>query len=151
RAVVRAPATEDAARDLAAEALALRALTPGVRAVLGMRAPEYLGEAGLGDVRALVTDYLPGYQVDAEHVPAGPGAAVSLGRALAAVHALPASVVRAEGLPVRTASELRTEISALLDRADATDRLPRTIVRRWRGAIADDAVWRFESTVVLGG
>src|SRR5690606_34267618 len=32
-----------------------------------------------------------------------------------------------------------------------TDRLPRTIVRRWRGAIADDAVWRFESTVVLGG
>jgi len=149
--VVRAPVDADAARELAAEALALRALTPGVRGLLGVRAPELLGEAGLGDVRALVTDLLPGYQVEAAHLPGGPGAAVSVGQALASVHALPASVVRGEGLSVRTPEEIRTETTSLLRRADATDRVPRTLLTRWHGAVSSDALWRFESTVILGG
>lgn len=149
--VVRAPVEATAARELATEALALRALTPGVRALLGVRAPELLGEAGLGDVRALITDFLPGYQVDAAHIPGGRGAATSLGRALASVHALPASVVRAEGLPVRSSDDIREELSAVLDRVDATDRTPHTLMARWRGAVASDSLWRFESTVTLGG
>ncbi|MFT4229421.1 MAG: phosphotransferase, partial [Microbacterium sp.] len=144
-------ADASAASELAAEALALRALTPGVRELLGVRAPELLGEAGLGDARALVTDLLPGYQVEPAHLPAGPGAAVSVGQALASVHALPASVVRAEGLPTRTSSQLRAETAALLDRAEDTGRVPRTLMARWRGAAASDDLWRFESTVVLGG
>lgn len=149
--VVRAPADPDAARELAAEALALRALTPGVRRLLGVRAPQLLGEAGLGDARALVTDLLPGYQVEAAHVPAGPGAATSIGQALASVHALPASIVRGEGLPVRSPEEIRAETTALVDRVDETDRVPRTLLARWRAAISSDALWRFESTVILGG
>ena len=48
RVVVRAPADPDAASELAAEVRALRALTPGVRGLLPFRAPELLGEAGLG-------------------------------------------------------------------------------------------------------
>src|SRR5690606_12369239 len=47
--VVRAPVDDAAARELAAEAEALRALTAGVRGLLGARAPELLGEARLGD------------------------------------------------------------------------------------------------------
>lgn len=149
--VVRAPVDSAAARELAAESLALRALTPGVRALLGVRAPEFLGEAGLGDARALVTDFVPGYQVDAVHLPAGPGAAVSVGRALASVHALPVAVVRAEGLSTRTSAEVRADVAQLLDRAEATGRVPRTLLGRWRGAVASDDLWRFEPTVTLGG
>jgi aminoglycoside phosphotransferase (APT) family kinase protein len=149
--VVRAPVDEAAARELAAEAIALRALTAGVRGLLGVRAPELLGQAQLGDARALVTDLLPGYQVEAAHLPAGPGAAASVGQALASVHALPGSVVRDEGLPVRTSEEIRSEASALLDRAEATGRVPATLLERWRGALATDDLWRFESTVILGG
>ncbi|MFV0319376.1 MAG: phosphotransferase [Microbacterium sp.] len=149
--VVRAPVDAEAARDLAAEALALRALTSGVRGLLGVRAPELLGDVALGEGRALVTDLLPGYQVEAAHLPGGPGAAVSVGQALASVHALPASVVRSEGLPVRTPEEVRHETTTLLDRAEATGRVPRALLDRWRGAAAKDDLWRFESTVILGG
>ena len=149
--VVRAPVDDAAARELAAEAKALRALTAGVRGLLGARAPELLGEARLGDRAALVTDLLPGYQIEAAHLPAGPGAAESVGRAVASVHALPVSVVRDEGLPARTAEETRTETAALLDRAEATGRVPAALLARWRGALATDDLWRFESTVILGG
>ncbi len=148
---VRVAADETATRELAVEALALRALTPGVRSLLGVKAPQLLGEAGLGDARLLVTDLLPGYQVEAAHIPPGPGAAASVGQALASVHALPASVVRAEGLPVRTPEEVRAETTELIDRAERTDRLPDALAVRWREAVANDDLWRFESTVILGG
>lgn len=151
RAVVRAPVDADASRELASEALALRSLTPGVRALLPFRAPTYLGEVGLGEVRALVTEFLPGFQVDAGYIPPGAGAATSIGRAIAAVHALPLSVVRAEGLPQRTPEETREDIRSLLDRAGATGRLPVRLMVRWRDAVETDELWRFESTVSLGG
>ena len=99
---------------------ALRALTPGVRGLLPFRAPELLGEAGLGDARAVVVDFLPGYRVDAAHLPPGRGAATSIGEALAALHALPLSIVRTEGLPVRTPQQVRDDVARLIDRAEAT-------------------------------
>jgi aminoglycoside phosphotransferase (APT) family kinase protein len=151
RVVVRAPADADAAPDLAAEARALRALTPGVRGLLPFRAPELLGEAGLGDARAVVVDFLPGYRVDAAHLPSGRGAATSIGEALAALHSLPLSIVRTEGLPVRTPQQVRDDVSRLVDRVEATRSAPGSLVHRWRRAVAYDRLWRFESAVVLGG
>ncbi len=151
RVVVRAPADPDAAPELAAEARALRALTPGVRGLLPFRAPELLGEAGLGDARAVVVDFLPGYRVDAAHLPSGRGAATSIGEALAALHALPLSIVRTEGLPVRTPQQVRDDVSRLIDRAEATRSAPAPLVDRWRRAVGADDLWRFESAVVLGG
>lgn len=151
RVVVRAPADADAAPELAAEARALRALTPGVRGLLPFRAPELLGEAGLGDARAVVVDFLPGYRVDAAHLPSGRGAATSIGEALAALHALPLSIVRTEGLPVRTPQQVRDDVSRLIDRAEATRSAPAPLVDRWRRAVGADELWRFESAVVLGG
>ncbi len=151
RVVVRAPADADAAPELAAEARALRALTPGVRGLLPFRAPELLGEAGLGDARAVVVDFLPGYRVDAAHLPSGRGAATSIGEALAALHALPLSIVRTEGLPVRTPQQVRDDVSRLIDRAEATRSAPAALVDRWRRAVQADDLWRFESAVVLGG
>jgi macrolide phosphotransferase len=151
RVVVRAPADPDAAPELAAEARALRALTPGVRGLLPFRAPELLGEAGLGDARAVVVDFLPGYRVDAAHLPSGRGAATSIGEALAALHALPLSIVRTEGLPVRTPQQVRDDVSRLIDRVQATRSAPGTLLDRWRRAVDTDELWRFESAVVLGG
>jgi aminoglycoside phosphotransferase (APT) family kinase protein len=151
KVVVRAPADPAAAPELAAETRALRALTPGVRGLLPFRAPELLGEAGLGDARAVVVDFLPGYRVDPAHLPAGRGAATSLGAALAALHALPLSIVRTEGLPVRTPGQVRDDASRLIDRAEATRAVPARLVTRWRRAIDADDLWRFEATVVLGG
>jgi aminoglycoside phosphotransferase (APT) family kinase protein len=151
RVVVRAPADPTAATELAAEARALRALTPGVRGLLPFRAPELLGEAGLGDSRAVVVDFLPGYRVDAAHLPPGRGAATSIGEALAALHALPLSIVRTEGLPVRTPQQVRDDVSRLIDRVDATRVAPSALLRRWYRAVDTDRLWRFESAVVLGG
>mgnify|MGYP003556946521 CR=1 FL=1 len=150
KVAVRAPVDADAARELAAETLALRALTAGARSRLGFSVPTVLGEAGLGDARALVVDLLPGYQVDAAHIPAGDGIAPSIGRAIAAIHALPTSIVRDAGLPSRTTDDSRAAVTALLDRAVATRRLPAALASRWRAAAEDDALWAFEQVVVHG-
>lgn len=151
RVVVRVPAAASAAEELAAEARALRALTPGVRGLLPFRAPELLGEAGLGGSRVVVVDFLPGYRVDAVHLPPGRGAATSLGASLAALHALPLSVVKTEGLPARTPQQVRADAGRLIDRATATRRLPMSLAARWHRAVDSDELWRFESAVVLGG
>lgn len=151
RVVVRVPVDSDAAPELAAEVRALRALTPGVRVLLPFRAPELLGETGLDGAHAVVVDFLPGYRVDPAHLPAGRGAATSLGAALAALHGLPLSVVRTEGLPVRTPGQVRDDVARLVDRASATGVLPVGLADRWHRALATPDLWRFESAVVLGG
>lgn len=148
---IRVADDDETARELAAEALALRALTAGARAMLPFRAPEYIGETRLSDARALVTELLPGFQIEAAMVPAGRGAAESMGAAIAAVHALPTSVVRGAGLTSRSAQESRDELARLVDAAASTGRVPARLTVRWREAVADDDLWRFESTVVLGG
>lgn len=151
RVVVRVPADPSASSELAAQVRALRALTPGVRGLLPFRAPELLGEGGLGGERVVVVDFLPGYRVDAAHLPPGRGAASSLGAALAALHALPQSIVKGEGLPARTPQQVRADATRLIDRALATRRLPVTLAHRWHRAVDADELWRFESAVVLGG
>lgn len=148
---IRVGDDDETARELAAESLALRALTTGARAMLPFRAPEYVGETRLADGRALVTELLPGFQIEAGHVPGGRGAAESMGASIAAVHALPASVVRSAGLTARSAEEARDEIRQLVDRAAATGRVPARLTVRWREAVDDDDLWRFESAVTLGG
>lgn len=148
---IRVADDDETARELAGEALALRALTAGARAMLPFRAPEYIGETRLGDARALVTELLPGFQIEAAMVPGGRGAAESMGAAIAAVHSLPTSVVRGAGLITRSAQESRDELARLVDSAASTGRVPARLTVRWREAVADDDLWRFESTVVLGG
>ncbi|KQQ68775.1 hypothetical protein ASF63_01920 [Microbacterium sp. Leaf320] len=148
---IRVADDDETARELAGEALALRALTAGARAMLPFRAPEYIGETRLGDARALVTELLPGFQIEAAMVPGGRGAAESMGAAIAAVHSLPTSVVRGAGLITRSAEESRDELARLVDSAASTGRVPARLTVRWREAVADDDLWRFESTVVLGG
>ena len=148
---IRIADDDETARELAAEALALRALTAGARAMLPFDAPEYIGETRVGEGRALVTGLLPGFQIEPAMVPPGRGAAASMGAAIAAVHGLPTSVVRGAGLVSKSAEESREELARLVDEAAATGRVPARLTVRWRQAVSDDDLWRFESTVVLGG
>jgi len=149
--VIRAASDDAAARELAEESLALRALTAGAREMLPFQVPTHIGETTVGEARALVTDLMPGFQIEAGDIPAGRGAAVSIGEAIAAVHSLPASVVRAAGLTVRDAATVRAEIQQLIDRAAATGRVPARLTARWRDAAADDELWRFETAVTMAG
>lgn len=151
RVVVRIPVDREADRELLAEARALRALTAGVRGLLPFTAPSVLGTALIGDVTALVQEFVPGYRVDAAHIPAGRGVAWSIGAAIARVHGLPGAVVRDAGLRSRTSAQVRDDVAALLDRAEATGELPFGLLRRWSTALGSDRLWRFESTVTLGG
>ena len=151
RVVVRVGGDDEPGRALVAEARVLGALSAGVRSLLPFRAPELLGEVGVAGGRAVVVDFLDGYRVDAAEVPGGPGFATLLGDAIAALHDLPVTVIRAEGLPVRSSDQVQAETARLVERAAATGRVPRTLLDRWRRALEDETLWRFESTVVLGG
>lgn len=151
RVVVRVPNDPDADAELRREAHALTALTAGVRGVLPFGAPDMLGQTSVDGVVAVVQTLLPGYRVDAAHVPAGPGVATALAAAIARVHDLPVTVVRDAGLPVLTAAQVRDEAERLLDRAEATGHLPFGLLRRWSTALGSEALWRFETTVTLGG
>ncbi|GAA4490796.1 hypothetical protein GCM10023171_33620 [Microbacterium panaciterrae] len=148
---IRASSDDDTAAELARESLALRALTPGARAMLRFAAPEHLGDGRVGDARALVTTLVPGFQIDAAEIPAGAGAAVAIGKAIAGVHALPVSVVRGAGLAERTPEQARDEVRTLIDRAASTGRVSARLTVRWREAVDADELWRFESAVTLGG
>ncbi|MFT4135759.1 phosphotransferase [Microbacterium sp.] len=149
--VVRVPTDAEADMELRAEMHALRALTPGVRGVLPFEAPEVLGESSVGGALALVQTMLTGYRVDGAHIPAGPGVATAIATAIADIHDLPHTVVRDGGLPLRSSGQLRDEAERLLDRAEATGHLPFGLLRRWSQALATEPLWRFETTVTLGG
>ncbi|GGH33208.1 phosphotransferase [Microbacterium album] len=149
--VARCATDESIDHELAAEVLALRALTPGVREMLPFQAPEYLGAVALPDGRVVVTSYLAGYLIDAGELPPGEGAATSVGRALAALHALPPSVVRAAGLRERTPEQSRADVCRVVESAAASGRVPVRLIVRWREAVEDDRLWTFEPAVCLGG
>lgn len=149
--VVRVADEESIDAEIAAEVVALRALTPGVRGMLPFRAPEYLGATALTSGRAVVTTFVPGYLVDAEELPPGEGAATSIGRALAALHALPPSVVRSAGLRERTPEQSRDDVRRVVEAAARSGRLPVRLTVRWRDALDDDRLWAFEPAVCLGG
>ncbi|WP_231637210.1 phosphotransferase [Microbacterium sp. No. 7] len=151
RVVVRVPTSDEADDELRGEARALKALTAGVRGVLPFGAPDVLGETVVDGRHAVVQTLLPGYRVDAKHVPPGPGVATAIADAIARVHDLPVAVIRDAGLPVRSAAQARDDAERLLDRAEATGELPFGLLRRWSTALGADGLWRFETTVTLGG
>jgi aminoglycoside phosphotransferase (APT) family kinase protein len=148
---IRASSDDASAAELAQESLALRALTQGARALLRFQAPQHAGDGRVGDGRTLVTTLVPGFQIDAAEIPAGPGAAVAIGKAVANLHGLPVSVVRGAGLAERTPEQSRDEVRTLIDRAAATGRVSARLTVRWREAVEAEELWRFESAVTLGG
>lgn len=113
--------------------------------------PEPAGFADLPEGgRAIVYPHLRGHVLHPGDLGPGPGLAASLGRALAALHDVPRSVVEDAGMPVYEAAEYRERRMAELDRAAATGHVPARLLSRWERALEDVGRWRFQTSVVHG-
>ncbi len=152
RWVVRAPQTPMAGAALEAESALLVGLAAHVDAGhVPFDVPRPAGFVELPEGgRAVVHPQLPGKALHLERLGPGPGLAAEVGRAIAAVHELPPSVVEDAGLPVYEADEYRRRRLAEVDEAARTGRVPASLLRRWERALEDVAVWRFRPVVVHG-
>ena len=148
--VVRVPVNSDAEAEQSRDLVALNALTPGVRSRLPFHVPGYLGQAPVGQTRALVYDYIQGRVGSLADIGDEQSAADSIGRAIAAIHSLPTSVVSDAGLPTDTAVRIATTSRRLVDRAAASGKVPTELLTRWSIALEDSALWQFQPTVVNG-
>lgn len=150
RLLIRVPRSQSAETEQSADLVGMRALSAGIRSRLPFAVPEFVGQAPIGPTRAIVTEFIPGAAQSAEALTADTGLAGEVGRAIAAIHALPAAFIGEAGLPRRTAEQAREAAVEVIDRAADTGRLPAALVRRWEEATDDDTLWRFAPTVVNG-
>jgi macrolide phosphotransferase len=147
RWVVRAPRSDVAGAEMD-RTVSLLALL-GRRLPFAVPAPKgfvALTEGG----RAAVYPYLPGHNLDFAELPAGPGIAAELGRAIAALHNTDPAVYEEAGLPSYDADAYRSRRLADLDRAAETGRVPTTLLTRWETALEDVTLWRFAPTATHG-
>jgi macrolide phosphotransferase len=153
RWVVRAPESLAAGAALEAEAAFLSGLESYVDdGRLPFEVPRAAGFAPLPDGgRAIVYPELPGHPLRVERIVPGPGLSASLGRAVAALHELPVSIVENTGLPVYSAEEYRERRLAEVDEAAKTGRVPATLLRRWEKSLEDVSLWRFRPTITHTG
>ena len=118
---------------------------------LPFQVPVPKGFAALPDGRAGVYPVLPGRPLAFDALPAGPGLAADLGRAIAAIHNVDRGVFDEAGMPSYDADSYRTRHLADLDRAAATGHVPTALLSRWEGALDDVTLWRFAPAPVHGG
>ncbi len=100
--------------------------------------------------RASVYTYLAGRPLDFRHLPAGPGIAAELGRALAALHNVDRALFDEAGLPSYDADTYRTRRLSDLDRAAATGHVPTGLLARWEQSLEEVSLWRFAPTPTHG-
>jgi aminoglycoside phosphotransferase (APT) family kinase protein len=152
RWVIRAPQNAAGGAALEAEVALLDSLVRYVDAgKLPFDVPRPEGFTALPEGgRAVVHRQIPGRALQLERLGPGPGLAAAVGRAIAALHELPASTVEDTGLPVYTADEYRRRRQAEVDEAAKTGLVPTALLRRWEHALEDVAMWRFQPTVVHG-
>ncbi|WP_349643212.1 phosphotransferase [Arthrobacter sp. zg-Y1143] len=148
---VRSPKHLEASMRLETELLVLRTFVPAVRAELPFVLPYVAGTVRQGELCTFVYSHLPGAtrSIDAL-MTSGRAVAAEIGRAMAAVHALPRELVTRADLPSYTANEFRQRRLNELDQAATTGLIPSVLLRRWEHALEDVSLWRFKPTVVHG-
>lgn len=113
--------------------------------------PVATGYAGVGAAgRAAVFPYIEGSAINFHRIPAGPGLSSAIGRALAAVHNMPAGFFDEFGVPTFDAAGHRLRRLADLDRAAETGLVPGDLLSRWETAFDTASIWRFAATPVHG-
>lgn len=146
--IIRVPRTERAEQEQSADLVALRALSAGVRARLPFTLSTFAGQVPVDGTRAIVSEFVYGAKV-----PLGSMSfelAASIGEAIAAIHALPPTVVVDAGLPSHSSVESLRAVVALMDRAAATGLVPAALQTRWERASEEATLWQFTPTVVNG-
>ncbi|MCC9173171.1 phosphotransferase [Arthrobacter sp. zg-Y179] len=148
---VRSPKHLEASMRLETELLVLRTFVPAVRAELPFALPYVAGTVRQGELCTFVYSHLPGAlrSIDAL-VTAGSSVAAEIGRAMAAIHAIPRELVTSADLPSYSANEFRQRRLNELDQAATTGKIPAVLLRRWEHALEDVSLWRFKPTVVHG-
>lgn len=148
---VRSPRNQEAAMRLETELQVLSGFTPRVRAGLPFRVPSVAGAVRLEGLRTFVYHDLPGRELDLEELTGlGEHIVTDIGRVIAAIHALPASVVENADLPSYTAEQFRQRRLNELDQAATTGRIPPVLLRRWENALEEKELWDFTPVVVHG-
>lgn len=127
---------------------ALNALTEGLRTRLPFSVARVAGSIDVQGKTLVVSEYLPGLTPNAKNV--SPDVAASMGRAIAALHELPAGTVMERGRPNQGALDELREAAGVVDRAASTGLLPQSLLRRWETAGEDRGLWQFESTAIHG-
>ncbi|CAN5530790.1 hypothetical protein BH23ACT6_BH23ACT6_10490 [soil metagenome] len=119
---------------------------------LPFKAPAAIGYTSLGpdQPRAAVYPYVEGSALNLHGVPAGPGLASAIGRAVAAIHNIPREVFEEHDVPVFDAAAHRERQISELDRAAATGLVPTGLLARWEQAFDASALWKFSPTPVHG-
>lgn len=118
---------------------------------LPFKVPSAAGYADLGqDGRAAVYPYVEGQALSLRHLPAGPGLASAVGRAIAAVHNMPRELFEEHAVPVFDAAEFRSRRLAELDRAAETGHVPNGLLARWEQALEAAAMWQFATVPTHG-
>ncbi|MBC7724809.1 MAG: phosphotransferase [Burkholderiaceae bacterium] len=148
--LVRVPRTQLADTRASTGLVALRALSTGIRARLPFSISSVLGQVPVGGTRAIVYDFLPGTVTALSDIHAGDGLAGSIGRAIAAIHALPTSFVADAALPVSRPLDALASSVAVMEQSVATGLVPAALVDRWERATEDPGLWQFVPTVVHG-
>ncbi|MET1043877.1 MAG: phosphotransferase [Microbacteriaceae bacterium] len=146
--IIRVPRQSRAESEQSADLVALRALSAGVRARLPFAVTSFAGQAPIEGTRAVVYEFVYGEKVALEQIDAS--LAASVGRAVAAIHALPTSFVSDAGLPVTSSVECLRATLSITDRAAATGLVPAMLLERWEKATDDHLLWQFQPTVING-
>lgn len=148
---VRSPRGPEASARLETEMLVLRAFGPAIRAELPFQMPAIAGTVRLDELTTCVYTHLAGTVRElGELADSGPRLVRDIGAALAAIHALPPSLVDGADLPAYTADQFRQRRLNELDQAATTGKIPPILLRRWENALEDVSMWRFNPTVVHG-
>ena len=147
RWVVRAPRTEAAGARMDLSVSLLQMLSR--RVPFAIPVPRGFVELK-GGGRAMIYPFLPGHHLNFDELPAGPGPAAELGRALAALHNTDVRLFDEAGMPTYDTDSYRTRRLAEVDRAAESGRVPTALLARWERALEDVGLWRFAPTPVHG-
>lgn len=148
--VIKVPTSAAAGTELAVELQALKALD-SARASLPFEITRLIGETKDDKgARALVFEFMYGSPIDVATVAPEGHLAESIGKAIAAIHNLPVSVVEDAHLPTFDSATLVRARVAELDRAAATGKIPSVLLQRWEAALEDADLFRYLPTVVHG-
>jgi aminoglycoside phosphotransferase (APT) family kinase protein len=146
--IARLPRNERAEAEQSADLVALRALSAGVRTRLHFAVSSFAGQTPINGTRAVVYEFVYGSKLPLAELDAAQ--ATSIGRAVAAIHALPTSFIADAGLPVLSPVECLRSCITVMDRAAATGLVPTALLSRWESATEESKLWQFQPTVING-